>query len=103
MSSRDDEGRLQGLCCFEFRTWFEAHFTVAVRDKRFCYAARLRAMFTALFSRAMRVTALIEPGNDIAIRQAKHHGLPVEGYCRMASKATATPSCSACCATTAAT
>ena len=84
VSSSDGEGRLQGLCVFEFKSATDAHFTVAVKDKRFATKRGMRAMFEAVFSRAARVTALVEPWNHTAIRQAKIMGFQPEGFLRRA-------------------
>jgi RimJ/RimL family protein N-acetyltransferase len=84
ISCRDDEGSLMGLCLFEFKEWFNAHFTLAIRD-RHCITRRvMRAMFTAVFSQATRITALIEPWNVLALRQAMVMGFRQEGFMRRA-------------------
>jgi hypothetical protein len=83
-SARDDQGHLMGVCVFEFKTWFDAHFSCAIADRRCMSRRLLRALFTAVFSRAVRVTALIEPWNDSSIRQAKRMGFQVEGFSRLA-------------------
>jgi RimJ/RimL family protein N-acetyltransferase len=87
-SARDDEGRLMGVCVFEFKTPFDAHFSCAIADRRCLTRRLLRALFTAVFSRARRVTALIEPWNAGAIRQARLMGFQPEGYMRMAVEGT---------------
>jgi RimJ/RimL family protein N-acetyltransferase len=82
VSARDDRGQLMGVCAFEFQTGFDAHFSCAIADRHCLTRRLLRAMFTAIFSRATRVTAFIEPWNDRAIRQARQMGFQPEGYCR---------------------
>ena len=57
VSARDDEGQLMGVCGFEFQHWFEAYFSCAIADRRCLTRRLLRAMFTAVFTRAARVTA----------------------------------------------
>ena len=78
-----DGGELLGLCVFEPKTWFDWHFSVAIADPR-CMSRRvLRAMFTAVFTRAVRVTALVEPDNERALKQMKRLGFQYEGYLRL--------------------
>jgi hypothetical protein len=79
-SARDNKGALLGLACFELKTHFDAYFTAAIFSPRFMSRRLLRAMFTAVFSRAVRVTAEIEPHNTRALLQAKRMGFSVEGY-----------------------
>lgn len=83
VSARDDGGALMGLCVFEFKNGFDAHFSIAIRDRRCITRKVMRAMFQAVFSRARRVTALIEPWNADAIRQARLMGFQPEGYGRL--------------------
>lgn len=82
VSCRDDGGQLMGLCCFEFQSRWEAHFTIAIRDPRCITRRVMRSMFTAIFSRATRVTAFCEPFNEPALRQARLMGFQPEGYMR---------------------
>lgn len=82
VSCRDDDGQLMGLCMFEFQSRWDCDFTIAVRDPRCITRRVMRAMFTAVFSRATRVTAYIEPHNERAIRQARLMGFEPEGYAR---------------------
>lgn len=78
-----EDSELLALCCFEPKLSFDWHFSVAVADPR-CLSRRLfQAMFTAVFSQAVRVTALIEPGNERAVRNARRMGFQYEGYVRM--------------------
>jgi hypothetical protein len=82
VSCRDDEGRLMGLCVFEFKTWFDAQFSIAVTDPRCITRRVMRAMFTAVFSQAVRVTAYVDVENRRALRQMKTLGFVYEGFCR---------------------
>lgn len=79
-----EEGRLLGLCAFEFKSPFDAHFSIAIRDRRCITRRVMRAMFKAVFSRAARVTALIAPGNAAALLQARRMGFEDEGFMRLA-------------------
>jgi hypothetical protein len=77
-----DGGLLLGMCCFEPKTWFDWHFSVAIDDPR-CMSRRvLKAMFTAVFTQAVRITALVEPDNARALDQMKRLGFQYEGYSR---------------------
>jgi hypothetical protein len=80
----DDKRALMGLCCFEFVSWFEAYFNIAILDPRCITRRIMRAMFTAAFTQAVRITAEVEPGNDRAIRQAQLMGFEIEGFKRLA-------------------
>lgn len=84
VSCRDDDGQLMGLCAFEFKTWFDAYFSIAIRDPRCITRRVMRAMFSAVFSSAVRVTAEIDPGNAAAIHQARRMGFEPEGYKKFA-------------------
>ena len=53
----------------------------------------LRAIFTAAFAQAVRLTAEVEPHNRRALRQVQRMGFIYEGYRRWGSKAPATCSC----------
>lgn len=79
-----DNGRLLGLCAFEFPTWFNADFHIAVDDSRCITRRIMRAMFTAVFSKAVRVSAEIDPANAHALQLAARMGFEPEGYRRLA-------------------
>jgi len=81
-TARDDSGAVRGVCCFELTTDFEAHFTTAIEDPRCVTRRLLRAMFSAIFMRVVRVTAMCEPHNERAIRQALALGFQHEGFMR---------------------
>ncbi|HYV88007.1 MAG TPA: GNAT family protein [Candidatus Polarisedimenticolia bacterium] len=72
-----------GVCCFEPYHWFDWHYTAAVTDPRCVTRRLLQALFTAVFSQAVRVSALIEPGNERAIKNAVALGFRYEGYGRL--------------------
>jgi RimJ/RimL family protein N-acetyltransferase len=84
VSCRDEDGSVMGLCVFEMYNRFDAHFSIAIKDKRCITRQVMRAMFRAVFSQATRVTALIEPWNAPAIRQAELMGFQYEGFMRNA-------------------
>jgi hypothetical protein len=82
VTARNDEGTLMGVLACEFISWFEAVFNTAIIDQR-CMSRRLLvAMFTALFSQAVRLTAQVDVNNARAIRQMGRMGFVYEGFCR---------------------
>jgi hypothetical protein len=84
ISARDSDEVLVGVACFEFKTGFDAYFSIAIRDWR-CLSRRvMRAAFKAVFSQAVRVSAEIEPTNERALKQALMMGFEVEGFKRLA-------------------
>jgi hypothetical protein len=88
VSARDERGKLMGLCCFEFKTWFDAHFTLAIRDQRCVTRRVMAAMFQTVFRQARRVSALIDVHNVTALRQARLMGFQDEGYMRLGVEGT---------------
>jgi hypothetical protein len=77
------DGKVVGVCCYEPKTFFDWHYNAAVTDSRCITKRLLKAMFTAVFTQAIRVTALIEPENARAIKNARALGFQYEGYVRM--------------------
>lgn len=77
------DGHLVFVVVCEFKTAFDAHLTVACDDPTVVTRRVLRAVFRALFSRAKRVTALIEPGNRRCISLARRLGFKDEGFGRL--------------------
>ena len=78
--SRNERGYITGVLAVEFQTWFEGKITVLVLDPRCLSRRALRAIFTALFSQAKRLTAEVEPDNRRALRQVQRLGFVYEGY-----------------------
>ena len=77
------DGAVVGVCCFEPKTSFDWHYNAAVTDSRCVTRRLLKALFTAVFTQATRVTALIEPANERAIKNARQLGFQYEGYMRL--------------------
>ena len=71
------------VCVFEMQQPWDAHISVMCRDPRAVTRRMLRATFTAVFSQAKRVTALIEPGNGRANNLAVKLGFQPEGFVRL--------------------
>jgi hypothetical protein len=81
--ARNDLGHITGIFAIEFQHWFEGKVAVMVLDPR-CMSRRvLRAIFTAAFSQARRLTAEVEPDNRRALRQVQRMGFVYEGYRRL--------------------
>lgn len=78
-----ETGQVIGALACEPKTWFDWHWSCAVADQRVLSRRLLRAIFRALFSRAVRVTALVEPDNDKALKGVKQLGFVYEGFLRM--------------------
>ena len=72
--ARNDAGEITGIFAIEFPFWFEGKVTILVLDPR-CMSRRvLRAIFTAAFAQAKRLTAEVEPDNRRALRQVQRLG-----------------------------
>jgi hypothetical protein len=72
-----------GVLICEPRNWFDWHFSCAIADQRIMTRRLLRTIFKTLFTRAVRVTALVEPSNERVLRQVKRLGFVYEGFLRM--------------------
>jgi hypothetical protein len=83
VTARNDEGWIMGVLACEFRTRFEASFNAVIVDRRCLTRRLLRAIFTALFTKAIRVTAEISVNNRAALRVIERMGFVYEGYCRL--------------------
>lgn len=84
MTARSPGGSIMGVLVAEFEVWFEAHITCVVLDPAFVTRKLLRAVCTALFSRAVRITGMCRPENDRSIRILRHLGFQYEGRKRLA-------------------
>lgn len=81
--ARDDVGAIIGIFAIEFPFWFEGRISVLVLDQA-CMSRRvLRAIFTAAFTHARRLTAEVEPSNRRALRQVQRLGFVYEGFRRL--------------------
>jgi hypothetical protein len=83
VTARDDEGGIMGVLACEWKTWFEVQFSTAITDPRCMSRRLLRAIFTALFSQARRITAFVDVDNRRALKQMQRMGFVYEGYCRL--------------------
>jgi RimJ/RimL family protein N-acetyltransferase len=81
--TRDERGFIAGIFSIEFKHSWEGYVNVVVLDQRCITRQALRAIFTAAFSQAVRLTAEIEPENRRALRQVQRMGFVYEGYRRL--------------------
>ena len=80
--ARDEHGAIAGVFAIEFKYPWEGYISVAVLDHRCMSRRTLRAIFTAAFSQAVRLTAEIEPHNRRALKQVQRMGFVYEGFRR---------------------
>ena len=81
--ARDSVGAVIGIFAIEFKYPWEGYVNVLVLDQA-CMSRRvLRAIFTAAFTQARRLTAEVVPDNRRALRQVQRLGFVYEGYRRM--------------------
>jgi hypothetical protein len=76
------DGQLGGVLACEFTSPFEAHFTVAIDDPEVINRPLLHNIFSALFSRAVRITAHVEPHDSHAEALVQRLGFVYEGFLR---------------------
>jgi hypothetical protein len=86
--ARDENDNIAGIFAVEFPFWFEGKVNILVLDPRCMSWRTLRAIFTALFSQARRLTAEVEPHNRRALRQMQRMGWQYEGYRRLGLEGT---------------
>ena len=77
-----DHDLIAAVLACEPKTSFDWHFSAVILDPRAITRKLLRVIFSTLFSRAARITALVEPGNDPAIRLMDRLGFTYEGFLR---------------------
>lgn len=86
--ARNDAGGILGIFAAEFKYRFDGYVTILVLDKRCMTQNVLRAIYTALFSQAKRLTAEVEPDNFKALAQVQRMGFIYEGYRRLGLEGT---------------
>jgi hypothetical protein len=72
------------IIVFEFKSWCDAYVTTVLFDARALTRKLLTTVVTAVFSRASRITAEIDPANQKALNQVWRMGFRYEGYKRRA-------------------
>lgn len=85
---RGPDRRVALVIVVEFKTAFDGHLTTAVADPKALSRRMITAMFRAVFHRASRITALVEPDNKVALQQVWRMGFAYEGYMRRAIEGT---------------
>lgn len=83
ITAYDERDDIMGVLACEPKTPFDWHFSCAITDQRCLSRRLLRTIFKALFSRAVRVTALVDPDNERAVNQVRRMGFVYEGFLRM--------------------
>lgn len=78
----NEANEVVGVLACEFKTTFDVHFSCAIADPRVISERLLEAIFKTLFSRAKRITALIDPENEPAEISARRMGFIYEGFMR---------------------
>jgi RimJ/RimL family protein N-acetyltransferase len=84
----NDHDAVVGVLVAEPRNWFDWHLSAAVADQRMMTRRLLRTIFKTLFTRATRITALIEPDNLRSVDCAKKLGFVYEGFMRLGIEGT---------------
>ena len=77
------EDIIVAACACEFKTVFDVHFSCAVADPGCLSRRMLRGLFQALFTRAVRVTALVDPHDMRANDLVQRLGFVYEGFMRL--------------------
>lgn len=88
VTARRDDGTMMGVLACEFKTSFDVHFSTAICDQRCMSRKLLSTIFRALFSQAVRVTALVHPDNLTAVEQTRRMGFVYEGFMRLGVEGT---------------
>jgi hypothetical protein len=82
VTAYNDHDSVVGVLTMEPRNWFDWHLSCAIADQRLMTRRLLKTIFKAAFTRAKRITALVEPGNYKAIKQVARLGFQQEGFGR---------------------
>jgi hypothetical protein len=70
------------LAC-EFKTWFDVHFSAAIDQPDAITRPLLYGIFSALFAKARRITALVEPSDSRTESIVTRLGFVYEGFSRL--------------------
>ena len=82
VTAYNDHDAVVGVLTMEPRNWFDWHLSCAITDQRLMTRRLLKTIFKATFTKAVRITALVEPGNARALGQVKRMGFQYEGFLR---------------------
>jgi hypothetical protein len=81
--ARNDHDAVIGTLVFEAKTWFDWHLSFAAVDRRCLLIRKLHELvWSTIFSRAVRVTMLIDPDNAAAEHIVRKLGAQYEGFLR---------------------
>ena len=81
--ARNDHGAVIGVLVFEWKTPFDAHLSIAVVDRRCLLLSKLQRMiWEAVFSRAVRVTMLVDAADQRMEHTCRKLGAVYEGFLR---------------------
>jgi hypothetical protein len=83
VTARRDDGTLMGVLACEFKTWFDVYFSTAICDRRCLSRRLLGVIFQTLFTKAIRITAEVDPANNSAAQQCRRMGFVYEGFKRL--------------------
>jgi hypothetical protein len=81
-TSRNEFGQVALVIVFEFKSRYDAHVSTVLIDHRALTRRLLTSVVSAVFQRATRITALVDPANEVAIGQMWRMGFRHEGYLR---------------------
>lgn len=84
----DDSDTIVAVLACEPKTWFDWHFSCAIDDPACMSRRLLKTIFRTLFTRAVRVTALVSPDNERALDQVRRMGFVYEGFIRLGVEGT---------------
>lgn len=88
VTAYDAHGELAGVLACEFKNGFDVHFSCAIADQQCMSRRLLQVIFKTLFTKAVRITALVSPFNERAIRQMHRLGFVYEGFVRLGVEGT---------------
>lgn len=79
---KNDHRAVVAVMVFEFKTWFDAHLSMAFTDKPVLMPGLFALIWRTVFSRAIRVTMLVDPANKKCERNIRKLGGQYEGFLR---------------------
>jgi RimJ/RimL family protein N-acetyltransferase len=88
VAGRNSDGAVVGVLTLEPRNWFDWHWSCAITDPRVLSRRLLKTIFRTAFTRATRISALIEPSNTRSLQQAVRLGFIYEGFIRLGIEGT---------------
>lgn len=78
----DEFDRVMATMVCEFKSSFDVHMSAVIVDPRALTRRLLRVIFETLFSRAVRVTTLVDPRNEESADAVRRLGFQYEGFVR---------------------